>query len=389
MPLDINTLLVVTVANILALAAVSPAVMGQRLDPAARAVRWSLGVHAASWVCMIASNFWPETLADRLLSTLAVGGFAASNGLLFEALRHWLGKRRFRRAVWGLAAAIPLGYVLLFSSYALRVGWANGLLALQLLLVAGACFKPLSTLRGKWRLVVALGLFWIAVLTLGRGILGAFTDLYPSFLAPHPWNVAAMLMTNLLPLMVNFAMLGGWHEDAEAALQQQAITDELTGLLNRRGWLQAGKLLIANSNRTAQPMALLMLDIDFFKQINDTHGHEAGDRALQALGGLLLANRRASDVAARIGGEEFCLLLSGSHAASAQQIDARLRTALPQLGVELGFPINFSSGLAMHRAGQTLEDCMREADHALYAAKNSGRGHLESASGPGHPTCSH
>ncbi|MCK6411899.1 MAG: hypothetical protein L6Q55_05655 [Azonexus sp.] len=109
MPLDINTLLVVTVANILALAAVSPAVMGQRLDPAARAVRWSLGVHAASWVCMIASNFWPETLADRLLSTLAVGGFAASNGLLFEALRHWLGKRRFRRAVWGLAARFPWG----------------------------------------------------------------------------------------------------------------------------------------------------------------------------------------------------------------------------------------------------------------------------------------
>ncbi len=379
MTLDINTLLVVTVANIVTLALVSPAVMGLRLGPAARAARWSLAMHAASWICMIASNFWPETWLDRLLSTLAVGGFAATHWLLFRALSNWLGPRRFESAVTALTLLAPAGYVLLFGDYAWRVGWANFLLAAQLALLALACFDPKTTLRGNWRLVVAFGMVSMAILTLGRGALGAFTDLYPSFLAPHPWNVAAMLMTNLLPLMVNFAMLGGWHEEAETALHRQAVTDTLTALLNRRGWVEVGQPLVANANRLDQPMALLMIDIDHFKKINDTHGHEAGDRALRAIGKLLLKNRRANDLAARIGGEEFCLLLPGSSVESAPTIDQRLREELPAIGAGLGFPISFSSGLALRQPGETLESMMIRADKALYAAKEGGRDRLELA----------
>lgn len=382
MTLDINTLLVVTVANILALAIVSPAVMGMRLSAAASSARWSLVVHAASWVCMIASNFWPETLIDRLLSTMAIGGFAATHWLLFNALTHWLGCRHFSRAVWVLAILAPLGYVLVFGNYAIRVGWANFLLSAQLFLIALACFRPTTPLRGNWRMVVAFGITCMAILTLGRGYLGAFTDLYPSFLTPHPWNVAAMLMTSLLPLMVNFAMLGGWHEEAESALYQQAVTDTLTGLLNRRGWMEVGQPLVANANRVDQPMALIMIDIDFFKKINDTRGHDAGDRALKALGNLLLENRRANDVAARIGGEEFCLLLPGSTAESGQGIDRRLREQLPGIASRLGFPVNFSSGLAIRLPGETLERMMLRADSALYAAKDAGRGRLELAQIP-------
>jgi diguanylate cyclase (GGDEF)-like protein len=336
-------------------------------------------MHAASWVCMIASIFWPETWLDRLLSTLAVGGFAATHWLLFRSLTHWLGPRRFARAVNVLTFLAPAGYVLLFGDYAWRVGWANFLLAAQLLLLAIACFRPTTTLRGNWRMVVAFGMASMAILTLGRGALGAFTDLYPSFLAPHPWNIAAMLMTNLLPLMVNFAVLGGWHEEAETALHRQAVTDALTGLLNRRGWIEVGQPLVANANRLDQSMALLMIDIDYFKRINDSHGHEAGDRALRAIGELLQKNRRANDLAARIGGEEFCLLLPGSSAESARMIDRRLREELPAIGARLGFPVDFSSGLALRQPGETLESMMIRADTALYAAKEGGRGRLESA----------
>jgi len=382
MTLDINTLLAVTVANIVALALVSPAVMGSRLGPAARAARWSLFVHAISWICMITSNFWPETLIDRVLSTLAVGGFALTHWLLFRALVHWLGPRHCDRTVTALTVMVPVGYFLIFSHYGWRVGWANFLLAAQLLLLAQACFAPRTALRGNWRMVIAFGLVSMAILTFGRGFLGAFTDLYPSFLTPHPWNVTAMLMTNLLPLMMNYAVLGGWHEEAEIAMHQQAITDTMTGLFNRRGWIEVGQPLIANANRIDQPMALLMFDIDFFKKINDTHGHEAGDRALRAIGGLLLEHRRANDLAARVGGEEFCLLLPGSSSEPAQVVDQRLRQRLPDIAGGLGFPINFSSGLAIRRPGETLESLMIRADAALYAAKEGGRGRLESARTP-------
>lgn len=379
MTLDINTLLAVTVANIVALALVSPAVMGPGLGPAASAARWSLGIHAVSWVCMIASNFWPETLVDRVLSTLAIGGFAATHWLLFRALMHWLGPRRFTKTVTLLACLAPVGYFLLFGSYSWRVGWSNFLLAAQLLLLALACFRPKTALRGNWRMVVAFGMISMAILTFGRGVLGAFTNLYPSFLTPHPWNVAAMLMTNLLPVMMNYAVLGGWHEEAENALRQQAITDTMTRLFNRRGWIEIGQPLIANGNRIDQPIALLMFDIDFFKKINDAHGHEAGDRALRAIGALLLENRRANDLAARIGGEEFCLLLPGNTAASAQAIDQGLRQQLPGIAAQLGFSLGFSSGLAMRHPGDSLESLMMRADGALYAAKEGGRGRLEHA----------
>jgi diguanylate cyclase (GGDEF)-like protein len=269
-----------------------------------------------------------------------------------------------------------------FGSNALRVGWSHILRAAQLGLLALACFRPRTPLRGQWRLVVALGMFTMAVLTLGRGLLGAFTDLYPSFLTPHPWNVIAMMMTTLLPLMVNFAVLGGWHEEAEIALRQQAVTDPLTGLSNRRGWTEVGQPLVAYADRLEQPVALLMLDIDFFKRINDTFGHDAGDRTLRALGTLLRTNRRANDVVARIGGEEFCLLLPGSTLEAAQEIDRQLRQRLPSLGADLGHPLNFSSGLALRQPDESLESMMTRADTALYQAKEQGRGQLVVAAAP-------
>jgi diguanylate cyclase len=328
---------------------------------------------------MILSNLWPETLADRLLSTLSVGGFAASNWMLFKAMGNWLGPRRCECAVKLLIYFIPVGYFILFGNYAFRVGWANILLAIQMLLLAFACFRPAKTVHGEWRMVVAFGMFFMATLTLGRGLLGAFTDFYPSFLTQHPWNVTAMFMTSLLPLMVNYALLGGWHEEVEIAMHEQAITDAMTRLYNRRGWVEIGQPLVANANRQNDSMALLMFDIDYFKKINDTHGHDAGDRALQALGALLLAHRREGDVAARVGGEEFCLLLPGCKSDSAVQIDQRLRNELPAMATRLGFLVNFSCGLAMRQPGETLERMMMRADTALYRAKDCGRGRLEIA----------
>jgi diguanylate cyclase (GGDEF)-like protein len=379
MNLDINTLLVVTVANIVGLALVSPAVMGARLGAAAQAARWSLVVLALAWISMIASNIKPDSWSERILATLAVAGFATTHWLMYRALDGWLGPRRMQGALTTLTILAPTGYFLGFNDYAMRVGWANFLLAGQLLIVMLACFRPSTPLRGKWRLVLAAGSCVMALLTFGRGYMGAFTDLYPSFLTPHPWNIAAMLMTNVVPVMINFSILGGWHEEAEAALHRQAVTDALTDLYNRRGWLEVAQPLVANANRHDLPLTLLMLDIDFFKKINDSHGHEAGDRALQALSGLLRDHRRGGDVAARIGGEEFCLLLPGSDVSAARRLDQLLRARLPEIASRLGFTLDFSSGLVLRQANESLERMMVRADAAMYAAKEAGRGRLVEA----------
>lgn len=379
MILDITTLLTVTVVNIVVLALMSPAVMGLRLVGAARDARWSLVTHAAAWLCMIVSNLYPESWHDRLFSTLSVAGFAFTHWLMFQALEGWLGPRLLGSWVKVLVFVIPLGYFAVFDSYHLRVGWANFLLTVQIVLLVRACFGSKTSMHGAWRMVLALGLGSMAVLTLGRGVLGAFTDAYPSFLTPHPWNLGAMLMTSLVPVTVNFAILGGWHEEAERAMHEQAITDALTRLYNRRGWLEVAVPLVSNANRNQLPLCLLMLDIDYFKKINDSYGHEKGDQTLQAVGRLLSEQRRGSDVAARVGGEEFCLLLPGADIAAAQKVDQLLRHRLESVVTELGHPLNFSAGLALLQSGESLEKLMNRADNALYAAKENGRAQLQVA----------
>lgn len=378
MNIDVNALLVINAVNVMVLALTVPLMMGQELSNAARSARLALMINALGWVCMIASNLWPEQWQDRLLSTFAMAGYSASNWLYFRALSSWLGPRPFARTVLMLAVLIPLGYAVLFPSYALRVGWSNFLLAVQMLMLARAALRPLNDMQRNWRWAVAAATGGIAVFTAGRGVLGAFTDLYPSFLTPHPWNIAAMICANVSLVLLNISMLIAWRQEAEMALRQMAVTDPLTGVHNRRGWYEVAAPLIAQANRQDQPLALLMFDLDHFKQINDTHGHGVGDQALQLIGRVLSQGRRGTDVVARLGGEEFAMLLPMADASAAHNLDQRLRSLLADMAPSaLPCALNFSSGLAMlRRPDESLEQLMTRADAALYMAKHAGRGQL-------------
>jgi diguanylate cyclase (GGDEF)-like protein len=376
--IDLNTVLVINVVNVIVLALTVPPMMGQELSNAARSARLALIINALGWICMILSNSWPEQWQDRLLSGIAVTGYSVSNWLYFRGLQGWLGPRPFARTMLVLAVLIPVVYVALFPWYDLRVGWSTFLLAAQMLIIARAAIYPTNDTPRNWRWVVAIGSSVTAIFTIGRGILGAFTDQYPSFLTPHPWNIAAMISANISLLLMNIALLIAWRQEAETALRQMSVTDPLTGVHNRRGWYEVAAPLIAQTHRLDQPLALLMLDLDHFKQINDSHGHSVGDQALQLMGRVLSQGRRGSDVVARLGGEEFAVLLPMADQAAAQNLDQRLRSLLAEMApTTLPCSLNFSSGLAMlHRPGESLEQLMTRADAALYQAKHHGRGQI-------------
>ena len=378
MNIDLNTVLIVNVVNVMVLALTVPLMMGQQLSIAARSARLALIINALGWMCMIASNTWPEEWQDHLLSTFAVTGYSVSNWLYYRGLAGWLGPRPLARTMLALAVLIPIVYAALFPWYALRVSWSTFLLATQMLIIARAAMFPANDAPRNWRWVVAAASASTAVFTIGRGILGAFTDLYPSFLTPHPWNIAAMISANVSLLLLNIALLIAWRQEAEMALRQMSVTDPLTGVHNRRGWYEVAVPLIAQTNRLDQPLALLMLDLDHFKQINDTHGHSVGDQALQLMGRVLSQGRRGSDVVARLGGEEFAVLLPMADQAAAHSLDQRLRNLLADMVPStLPCALNFSSGLAMlQRPGESLEQLMTRADAALYSAKHSGRGQI-------------
>jgi diguanylate cyclase (GGDEF)-like protein len=154
-------------------------------------------------------------------------------------------------------------------------------------------------------------------------------------------------------------------------LVRQAHTDELTGLLNRNGWSDHAVAAHAQAMAAGRPVAVVVLDIDYFKRINDDHGHDGGDAVLQRLGGIMRARVGANGCAARIGGEEFAVLLDGEDAVAAQAFAERVRR---EFGKAQGDVVaTLSAGIAEHLPGESLRDQMRRADLALYEAKRSGR----------------
>ncbi len=159
-------------------------------------------------------------------------------------------------------------------------------------------------------------------------------------------------------------------------IRETAVRDFLTGLYNRRYFFEAGGQMLAGAGRHARPCVCAMLDIDFFKKVNDSHGHEAGDCALRHVATILKNRMRRTDIVARLGGEEFCILAAEMQAGDAARIFENLRISIEKTQVDLGagkrLNITASLGVAVWH-GEGLEELLRRADALLYAAKSGGR----------------
>jgi len=150
----------------------------------------------------------------------------------------------------------------------------------------------------------------------------------------------------------------------------EARIDPLTGLLNRRGLDERFASELARAGRDGTELAVVALDLDHFKQVNDTYGHDAGDRALCWLASVLSQQTRGADVIARTGGEEFLLVLPGTSAGSAFELAERLRESVAE---HAPFRLTISIGVAAEEAPDDAGALTAAADRALYAAKRDGR----------------
>lgn len=166
----------------------------------------------------------------------------------------------------------------------------------------------------------------------------------------------------------------------QVALQELAVRDSLTGLYNRRYLDETLEREVSRARREGNPLSLVMLDIDYFKRVNDTYGHQVGDEALRMLAATLLADIRAEDVACRYGGEEFLILLPNMPLETAILRAEAWRKAIEELSIVLGnFHITFTISLgvaAYPEHGKTPDDLTRCADQSLYRAKHEGRNQI-------------
>lgn len=158
------------------------------------------------------------------------------------------------------------------------------------------------------------------------------------------------------------------------ALELLASRDELTGLLNRRASIQSIQTLIAAADEAGSDVTVLLLDIDRFKAINDTHGHDAGDDVLRQLGAALQSAMRLHEVVGRYGGEEFILAIAANEEAAARSLNERVHAAAASVSGP-GAPVTVSIGLCrrVRSDAAALQKIIKAADQALYEAKASGR----------------
>lgn len=168
------------------------------------------------------------------------------------------------------------------------------------------------------------------------------------------------------------------HKELERKLELQANTDSLTGLPNRSHFFAMAHKEFARSKRYDEPLSIAMLDLDHFKNINDTYGHEIGDLVLNALGKVCIETLRESDMIGRVGGEEFAVLWPNTDHEQAREAAERLREAIDvaKLPLERGLPVQFTASLGVATLGSddiNLDVFLSRADKALYEAKRTGR----------------
>ncbi|MCB8835873.1 GGDEF domain-containing protein [Aurantimonas sp. VKM B-3413] len=173
--------------------------------------------------------------------------------------------------------------------------------------------------------------------------------------------------------------LAGLLRKRSQDLEQAAVTDSLTGMHNRRFFDQAMEQYIEEFTRVGRPLGLVVIDLDRFKAINDTYGHDVGDEVLRALAACLFEFARFNDVAARLGGEEFAILAPNMEMMELRRFANSLREAIASLDIKVGsasLRVTASMGLSVSQSGDVAATLFKRADINLYQAKQAGRNRI-------------
>ncbi|MGR9013265.1 MAG: sensor domain-containing diguanylate cyclase [Gammaproteobacteria bacterium] len=190
-------------------------------------------------------------------------------------------------------------------------------------------------------------------------------------------NIAVSLVISVIVLLIAHLAIRGYH----GRLETMATQDKLTGAASRQVFESYFRQVVARCNRRNEALSFVLLDIDYFKRINDTYGHQAGDRVLSRVAQQIKSNVREEDVLCRWGGEEFLLMLPSCNIDKACEISENIRTAVADLKFYFNnqtVTITISAGVVEKQSDETLSQVVEWADHHLYQAKNAGRNCIRS-----------
>ena len=391
MAAHVPTMLAMIIASSLMMAA-SMAVVGwgRRRDGLGR---WAaaLLVNAIGHLLIMLRGLIPDVLSivvgNLMLSSVFVGMIAAVYQFQGRPVR------------WPLLLAPP-ALVLVFVSvfidnFPARVSFVGLVIGLQAVwaLLAALSHRHATVGRGQWLLVA--GLLLEAVVLGGRALVAISTHSEATnILQSSALQTLTFLATFSVVLVSSVGFVFMSRDRADENNRVLAALDPLTGVANRRSLIAALDRDVARAQRMREPMALMMVDIDHFKDVNDRYGHPAGDRVLCSVVNVLRQRVRAQDLVGRYGGEEFMVLLPDTGLTGAQQLARALCKAVeesrcPADGVPgPGIAVTVSIGVFGGRleSGDSWDMLIAAADRALYQAKNNGRNRVEVATGLRRPS---
>ncbi|CUI47620.1 Diguanylate cyclase DosC [Achromobacter xylosoxidans] len=317
---------------------------------------------------------WASILLPNMLISLALCAY-------YTGIRRLLGQRVPRRLMGVACAAAWLalvGYTYLDSQVAPRIVAMSTLQMGFMFAVAMAVARGLPANRSRYSYYFVWSVATISGLTCAlRSILFATGVAQADFLLqPTTWNIVFMTLGVLAMPCLTLGTIMIIHDRMLADREHEASTDFLTGLMSRKAWWLQAERYCAQALRTRRPLSLLLLDIDHFKRINDTHGHAAGDAVLRHFGLLATATLRTGDHLGRVGGEEFSVLFADMRSDAVLEVAQRLldsvrRTPCAHGGSTIAY--TFSAGVVDWLPGENLQAFFERADRMLYAAKQAGR----------------
>ena len=391
MAAHVPTMLAMIIASSLMMAA-SMAVVGwgRRRDGLGR---WAaaLLVNAIGHLLIMLRGLIPDVLSivvgNLMLSSVFVG--------MIAAVYQFQG-RPVRRALLLAPPLLVLVFVSVFiDNFPARVSFVGLVIGLQAVwaLLAALSHRHATVGRGQWLLVA--GLLLEAVVLGGRALVAISTHSEATnILQSSALQTLTFLATFSVVLVSSVGFVFMSRDRADENNRVLAALDPLTGVANRRSLIAALDRDVARAQRMREPMALMMVDIDHFKDVNDQYGHPAGDRVLCSVVNVLRQRVRAQDLVGRYGGEEFMVLLPDTGLVGAEQLARELCKAVeesrcPADGVPgPGIAVTVSIGVFGGRleSGDSWDMLIAAADRALYQAKNNGRNRVEVATGLRRPS---
>ena len=303
----------------------------------------------------------------------------------WTAMRTFAGRRPYLPGIvagallWGGLCLVPAFY----SSLTARLLLASALTVIYTALAMFELWRSRQQISVSLRPAIGLMMFHVAFYLLRIAV-----DRGQPFGDPEAVSFFAFVIfeTLLYAIGISFVTLAMVRERAEQQYRYASLSDPLTGIGNRRSFIDAGQALLQRGRLRGEPVALLLCYLDFFKRLNDTFGHQAGDRALIDFGQVIARRMRRQDVFGRIGGEEFACLLADADALVAREVAERIRAEFAAMPFAEQGRLSVSIGVAtlVPAVEQQAEHLVELADQALYRAKAEGRNRVISYGGQVH-----